>query len=319
MGPRMVRLSLAVAALTLFSIVVSCGPTTACNPASCQGCCDASGVCKLGDTASACGAMGQACAVCTGSQSCSASKVCVAPVTGDDAGVVDAGVQPRCGRAPVVCSDQVIQKLSLFDTPNPTPTPFVDGLDGLGFSTEIDATAGAIGGSITPTMSFVYAKFTASGLERVNLSDTAALDSLEWDIAFRRFIIRLNGGDSGPSCTQATIVENTPYEQITAASPTARWDLDDFLSDDCLLFRDDGFGLGTPPLTALTPFYNYAGCVKMTHRSFIIRTRLGKHVKFTVDRYYQNEAGQQFCEAMSKAPGVSAPAGYLKVRWQLLN
>jgi hypothetical protein len=241
--------------------------------------------------------------------------------TATDAGatVMDAGVQPRCGKTSVTCSDQVIQRLNLFTTPNSTPNALVDAIDGLGFITEVNSTAGAVGGQINPTQSFVYAKFTPNGLEQVNLSDTAALDSLDWDIAFRRFIVRLNGGDSGPSCVQAAIVESTPYEQVTAAPANPSWQRDDYLSDDCMMFRDDGFGLGTPPLTALTPYYNYAGCVKMTNRTFIIRTRLGKDVKFTVQRYYQNEAGQMICETMSRAPGASAPGGYLKIRWQLLN
>lgn len=313
-------LRLALVSLGLTSVLSACGPTSTCGPATCQGCCDPTGVCRTGEGSTSCGSGGQACSVCAAGQTCSPIKTCIAAMDTMDAGTtVDAGVQPRCGRTPVTCSDQVIQRLGLFDRPNTTPNALVDAIDGLGFITEVNATAGAVGGQINPTQSFVYARFTPAGLEQLNLSDTAALDSLDWDIAFRRFIIRLNGGDSGASCVESTIVESVPYEQVTAAPASATWQRDDYLSEDCMMFRDDGFGLGTPPLTALTPYYNYAGCVKMTNRTFVIRTRLGKSVKFTVQRYYQNEAGQMICETQSRAPGATAPGGYLKVRWQILD
>ncbi|MCA2979456.1 MAG: HmuY family protein [Myxococcaceae bacterium] len=313
-----------VVALVLAAVsLTACGATAPCGTSTCAGCCDASGVCRTGEGVDACGRGGLACAACAAGLVCGPLRACVTPtVSGgepDGGATPDAGAQPRCGKTTVTCSDQVIQRLNLFTTPNTTPNALVDAIDGAGFSTEVNATAGAVGGQINPTQSFVYAKFTPNGLEQVPLSDTAALESLEWDIAFRRFIVRLNGGDSGPSCVQATIVEGTPYERVTAAPAGATWQSDDYLSDDCMMFRDDGFGLMTPPLTALTPYYNYAGCVKMTNRTFVVRTRLGRAVKFTVQRYYQTEVGQQVCETMSRAPGASAPGGYLKVRWQLLD
>src|SRR5438128_1424346 len=52
------------------------GGTPVCSVASCEGCCDASGVCRTGLTAGACG-FGKVCAVCAGPQVCAGlSRVC---------------------------------------------------------------------------------------------------------------------------------------------------------------------------------------------------------------------------------------------------
>lgn len=300
-----------LAPLSLLLTLLACSPTSPCNATTCQGCCDPSGVCKTGDVDSSCGSGGLNCNVCSGGQRCT-ERVCKIPPVVDAGTEVDAGTM-LCGRSPVVCSDQAIQRLGLFQTPN--GAPLTNTRSGATFFTEIDASAG---GS-TPTMSFVYAKFTPTGLEQVNLSDEAALDSFDWDIAFRRFVIRLNGGDSGSSCTTATVVPDTQtFDAITAPAATARWDKDDFLSDDCLMFRDDGFGLMTSPLTAMSPFYDYAGCVRMTNRNFIIRTRGGSLVKLTVQRFYETEAQQTFCNDM-RMMQAGARGGFFKVKWAFLN
>ena len=48
------------------------GGGPACSTASCEGCCDANGVCQSGTSASACG-YGKTCAVCAGQQTCAGS------------------------------------------------------------------------------------------------------------------------------------------------------------------------------------------------------------------------------------------------------
>lgn len=65
----------------VFALVVfSCGTPSspACDSASCQGCCDAAGVCQAGSAASACGANGFACQACSATTTC-VSGACVAP------------------------------------------------------------------------------------------------------------------------------------------------------------------------------------------------------------------------------------------------
>ena len=67
-------------------------------------------------------------------------------------------------------------------------------LDNGDFLTEIDATAG--GAFSTEHHDFTY--FSFEDQDVVVLTDAEAAESAEWDIAFKRSEIRLNGGISGP-------------------------------------------------------------------------------------------------------------------------
>ena len=67
----------------------------------------------------------------------------------------------------------------------------------------------------------MYAKFTANGLVKLDtLSDMTALDSMDWDIAFRRYVVRINSGFSGPSCEKVKCpCEADPKWNQTLAAP----------------------------------------------------------------------------------------------------
>lgn len=309
-----------LAAAATFSLGACGSPAPTCGPTTCEGCCDSAGTCRRGDSDPACGFGGVACNVCSNIQTCSA-YTCVLTGGGDagsdggsDAGT-DAGT-PLCGRTAVACSDQAIAQLDLKLTPAPgqITTTAVDG----GFLSVIDATAG---GS-PPTAGYVYGVFSPTGLTRATLQDQAALDSLDWDIAFRRFVIRLNGGDSGPSCVGAVALPlGTQFDAVTQPPAGASYGADDFLSDapNCT-FQDDGSGLTTSPATALAnanaSFYAYTSCVQMTGRVFVVRTRFGRHVKVQVTGYYTTEVAQQNCN-QGISPGV--PGGTIRLRWAFLD
>src|SRR5256885_9669414 len=104
---------------------------------------------------------------------------------------------PACAHT-VDCTDQSIQQLSLFRPVNGAAIGN-DNSAAPVIVSSIDATAGGL----SPTKSYVYAKFTDSGLTNVAVGDEDAFTSSDWDVAFRRFIIRLNSGISGPSCVTA--------------------------------------------------------------------------------------------------------------------
>ncbi|MEN9796629.1 MAG: hypothetical protein RL653_325 [Pseudomonadota bacterium] len=82
----------------------SCGQARSCAE-TCEGCCDAEGICRLGTTVQACGAAGEACGACGSGQVCEAGAcAAVAPVdagtdagTGQDAGS-DAGTAADAGQ-----------------------------------------------------------------------------------------------------------------------------------------------------------------------------------------------------------------------------
>ena len=105
-----------------------------------------------------------------------------------------------------------------------------------------------------------------------------------------------------------------------AGAPPAglTYSTDDFLSDPpSCTFQDDGSGLGTSPSTALASYYEYVGCVKMTGKVFVVKTRDGKLVKLTVSTYYDTDANQAACN--SGSPSASAIGGTMRLRWAYLN
>lgn len=320
--------SLAVASIAAAALVfAACGQTgqTTCNADSCDGCCDSTGKCRTGDQNDACGAGGLNCDVCSGGQVCE-QRVCAVPMndagsgggagggTGGGGAGMDAGTgggAGMCMARPVECSDAAINSLDL--KMDASPDGLTNAADGTGWLSTIDSRAGGL----TPTQSYVYAKFGASGLEKVALGDQAALDSMDWDIAFRRFVIRLNGGDSGPSCTTAAaLAPGTTYDSVTSVPASLTYAPDNFLDrPPTCTFIDDGSGLGTSPSTALSDYYAYTTCVSMTGRVFIVQTKDNRHVKLLVTTYYSTVAQQSGCD-MSGAGGTG---GTIRMRWQYLD
>ncbi|MEN9799054.1 MAG: hypothetical protein RL653_2750 [Pseudomonadota bacterium] len=301
--------SLAPAAL-LLGLLSACPARPTCDASACDGCCDAQGTCQAGTTSSLCGSGGATCNACGANESCQ-SNACapVSQVGGEDAGT-DAGTRAEaCTTTAVTCPDETLLDLGLKSTVNSdgvTNTP-----DGAGWISVVNAS----GGGFSPTKSYVYAAFTAEGLSQLPFSDEQALSNAQWDIGFRRFVLRLNGGDSGPSCVSAAIAGGASFESVTAASATGVSEVDGFFDDSCT-FVDDGSGLTTSPKTALSSFYAYTQCVRMTGAVFIVSLADGRKVKAQVLGYYQQDSAQAACQAGS--PQQGAAGGYIKLRWAFL-
>ena len=102
----------------------------------------------------------------------------------------------QCSAKTVPCTDDQIQDQSLFK--KASTRKIENTADGAGWNSRVDASGGVPPGQpVTPV------EFTPTGLQRVAVGDEDAFTSMDWDIAFRRFIIRLNSGVSGPSCVTA--------------------------------------------------------------------------------------------------------------------
>jgi hypothetical protein len=300
MTPR--SLLAAAAVLSLFNACTA--GRAACGPDTCTtGCCDANGICVAGNTAAACGGAGNACVACGSNEACNAATcVPVQPVGGADAG------HEACAATPVACETEAADKLYLLDSVNPDGITNV--ADGAGWISTINASAGGM----NVTKAYVYAIFTPEGLAQMPFSDLEALSNAQWDIGFRRFVIRLNGGDSGPSCVSAAIAGSSTYDSVTAASDTGVAEMDGFLDASCA-FVADGSGLNTSPKTAMSGFYAYAGCVKMTGAVYVLSLADGRKVKAEVLGYYQADATQQACQSGNPQMGTG---GYIKLRWAFL-
>jgi hypothetical protein len=218
----------------------------------------------------------------------------------------------------VPCEDAVILQMNL--KPDPSTTGITSEPDGSGFLSLIDATAG--GAFNEDPDSYTYGKFTDAGLEQVNISDEEALTSMDWDIAFRRYVGRINSGNSGPSCVTAARVPGTPDYDNLEVPEDLTFRVDNYFTppeaggEGCDLIAD-GTGLESSPATALQSYWTYPGCVQMTGNVFIIELASGRRVKFTVTHFY-NEAAQEQCQTAGTIPMMNTGSGLVQARWAFL-
>lgn len=227
-----------------------------------------------------------------------------------DAATTPEAAAPRCSATPPACTDEQVMTLRLFTTVNPAVVEAETAPAGE-FVTHIDASAGGM----TPRQSFVYARFTPTGLEKVNISDEQAFTSLDWDISFRRFVVRLNSGVSGPSCVDgARLTPGVTFASVASAPETLSYEPEAYFNASCSLV-DDGSGIGSPG-TVLSNFWTYGMCVSMNHYVYVLRLRDGRRVKLEVLSYY-DPAAQEQCDTVGTVPSPNG-AGNLRVRWAFL-
>jgi hypothetical protein len=209
----------------------------------------------------------------------------------------------------VQCTDESVQQLDLFAAVSDGAVMNAEA-EGV-FTTTVDAT----GGGLSPTESFVYARFTGAGLEKVAIGDEEALGSTDWDIAFRRFLIRLNSGASGPSCVIAAAAPaGTDFATLSAAPAGLSFAAEAYVTDSCEIVPDDS-GLGSAA-TALAKYWEYPGCVKMTGNVYVVQLADGRSVKLQVVAYY-SLAAQMACDATGTVPQPSGSANFT-LRWAFL-
>jgi hypothetical protein len=233
--------------------------------------------------------------------------------TGDTNDSGDSGTGDYLCTDPVepACTDDMILDLSLHDdaVTNGDVTTTTDGAD---FLTVVDASAG--GSSQAADHPWVYFRFDDDGASRVDIDDETALESMDWHISARRFEVRLNGGDGGPSCVGADRVRNQDYAEIKAIPDNTEYALEDFYDDDCAL-KMGAFGMG--PDFTLDSWWGYnmdnGGCLTTSLNPFVIQLDDGRVIKLVIEAYY--ESGQEECNAKG-VPGDNS--GILTFRWQFL-
>jgi hypothetical protein len=228
-----------------------------------------------------------------------------------DGGRADSGpAGMTCDPSTVTCVDQSIATLDLFTSVAPGAIT-EEGTTTGEFTTHIDAT----GGGQTPSKSFVYAKFDSDGLKKVAIDDESAFTSQDWDIAFRRYIIRVNSGVSGPSCVQAgRTAPGSTFDSVATTPANLSFRTEAYFSDTCD-FVADGSGLNGPG-TAMSSYWTYGACLKMTGNIYVIQLADGRHVKVQVLSYYE-PAAQQMCETSNSLPSPSGSAN-IRLRWAFL-
>jgi hypothetical protein len=233
---------------------------------------------------------------------------------GGNGGEGGAGFEPGCAEpTPVNCEDEVILGMNL--RADPAPGDITTSPDDTGFRSQIDATAG--GAFTSEPDSYVYGRFTDSGLEKVAISDEQSLTSMAWDIAFRRYVVRINSGPSGPSCVRAArLRDGTTYDRVTAVPEGVRFRPDDYFSPECTLIPD-GSGLENSPATALSGYWSYPDCVSMTGSVYVIALASGRTLKLQVESYYNPDAQAQ-CDSGNPPSPANSGAANFRIRWAFL-
>lgn len=205
---------------------------------------------------------------------------------GDDAGVqdaanqVDAGNGLLCEAEQPYCSDEMIQQISLQDFVSTGAVSTTE--SGAVFTTLIDASAGGM--SAATSNPFVYIKFNADGAAKVEIDDEASLDSQDWDLAARRTFVRLNSGDSGPSCVLAAEVSGDFAAVTTAPTSFAE---ENFFDEQCNYITDSRFSGFDGPDNLLKTFWEMGSSmgVDMTGQVYVLQLADGSHVKLIFDAY----------------------------------
>jgi hypothetical protein len=128
------------------------------------------------------------------------------------------------------CSGALRQSLSLVDAVS-TATVTLLSDNGSELVVYVDASVGGINGQ--DDFPWVYISLaTGAG---VAVGDIDALDSLDWDLALKRNIIRTNGGDSGPGQGGALRVA-LAWEDVDASTLGTRpVPVEDWFDDECNL------------------------------------------------------------------------------------
>ena len=210
---------------------------------------------------------------------------------------------------PVECEDDLILYLGLQDSVSEGEVSTV--AEGTDFITNVDATAGGFQNAANNP--WVYLKFTREGAQKVEISDEDALESADWDMSLKRFIVRLNGGDSGPSCVGAAVFLEQSYESLTEAPEGVSYVQDNYYTEDCS-FINDSSGLPDSPQTAMSPWWEYPGCVATTGYPFIIQLADGDLIKLVIDAFYAEN--QEVCNTSGAMGSGSAK---FALRWSYLT
>jgi hypothetical protein len=211
----------------------------------------------------------------------------------------------------VPCTDQSVSALMLFD--EPASGKIREEGQNSDFVSFVDAT----GGGMEATESYVYARFTSKGLEKLDLTDEDAFKSTAWEIAFRRYIIRLNSGVSGPGDVRGgRTAPATQFADLDAVPENLELRTEEYFTGDNCEFVSDGSGIGGPA-TALASYWNYKSCLQMTKNVYVLELPKKKHVKLEVLAYYTLD-NQKLCDQTGQINYPSG-AGNVRLQWAFLD
>ncbi|HUS68314.1 MAG TPA: HmuY family protein [Kofleriaceae bacterium] len=165
----------------------------------------------------------------------------------------------------------------------------------------IDASAGGFGNSDSEP--FLYVSFDDGLLLAQELTDVAAFDDGSWDLAFKRYVIRANGGDSGTGGVSVADVAADTLEEVTAPPADGAFGVDRWTDESCFPVGD---GIGGPR-TQFTDWYDITDMILTPKPLVYVVRRSGRgDWKLEIEDYYADE-------------GDPEKSGVYRVRWAPLE
>ena len=221
---------------------------------------------------------------------CTSEEPCEHPTPSDAGAAIDmAPPGPRCELPFDVRAIDMVSTGAVTITETP-------GMSGV-FTAEVDATAG--GSSNYGKNPFIYLDLI--GRKKVDIDDVAARKSRDWDIAFKRWQIKINSGDSGPGGVAISRIENKTLPDVKMA-PAGTYAEDVYFDEKCDIQLDQIGGLGT----VVSDWYGYeAGTNRLVPKTevWVLKRRDGKgHIKLQLLQYYKGTAGGNYTLTWSDLP-----------------
>jgi hypothetical protein len=181
------------------------------------------------------------------------------------------------------CADPT---LALASPWTPVDTVSTGAVAATGNAATVDATAG--GSPNAADNPYVYLKFTADSITKLEITDVDSYKDASWDVAIKRYVLRVNGGDSGPGGVEVATVVAENLADVTAAPPDGEFTTDDWATDDCAL---NAGPLGEPA-TALSDWYGYDEATnRLTPQGeiYVLRRADGSVIKLDIKTFYHDD------------------------------
>jgi hypothetical protein len=164
---------------------------------------------------------------------------------------------------------------------NPTDavsTGTVSSTDGV---LSVDASAGGM--SAATGNPYVYIDLDQA--QKVDVTDPSALTDQSWDLAIKRVVLRVNGGDSGSGGVTMAPRSAKELSAVTMVPDKQFFRTDQFLDEEkCEVIR----GPINNPQTAVGKWYSYNTNTHMLEPSdtvYVVETTEGAHVKLKIQSY----------------------------------
>jgi len=150
----------------------------------------------------------------------------------------------------------------------------------------IDATAGGQNGVTTHPWLFVALESAA----KVSVNDVSSLQSLAWDLAFKRALVYSNGGEGGPGVGASAFLDKDFASVTRADAATAEFISEKFFDDECNPIVD----ITGATSTSLSAWYNYDEATHVlspVSGTWLVRGATGKLYKLRFQDYYATPSG----------------------------